>query len=156
MIIGVNCGLLVILSKVTEKLDFKLYSPNAIYFAAIYAFWKTFKRCLINFSIEFELKCLLLGTTLLVTEAETNGARAMLEFLQNGRYWSIRFEVKYSSLLSQNRRIDLLLIEFVRLRESLPEYCISDSRARFDAIDHFLETRESLSSSTFRSIFQYL
>lgn len=79
-----------------------------------------------------------------VTEAETNGARAMLEFLQNGRYWSIRFEVKYSSLLSKHRRVDLLLIEFVRFRESLPEYCISDSRARFDAIDHFLGTQESL------------
>lgn len=79
-----------------------------------------------------------------VTGAETNGARAMLEFLQNGRYWSIQFEVKYSSLLSKHRRVDLLLIEFVRFRESLPEYCISDSRARFDAIDHFLGTKESL------------
>lgn len=86
------------------------------------------------------------GATLLVTEAETNGARAMLEFLQNGRYWSIRFEVKYSSLLLKNRRIDLLLIEFARLHESLPEYCISDSRAWFNAIDHFSGTRESLDS----------
>lgn len=84
--------------------------------------------------------------TLFVTGAETNSARAMLEFLQNERYWSIRFEVKYSSLFSKNRRIDLLLIEFVRLRVSLPENCISDSRARFDAIDHFSGTRESLDS----------
>lgn len=61
------------------------------------------------------------GTTLFVTGVKTNGSRIMLEFLQNRRYQPIRFEVKYSSLLSKNRRIDLLLIEFVRLRESLPE-----------------------------------
>jgi len=113
-----------ILSEVAEKLNFKLYSPNTIYFIAICAFWKTFKRCPINISnwIRVEMFTSLgNGATLLVTRVKTNGARTIFEFLQNGRYGSIWFEVKYSSLLSKNRRIDLLLIEFVRLRASLPE-----------------------------------
>lgn len=112
-----------------------------MHFAAIYAFWKTSKRCPVNILIKFRLKCLLpraAKSCYYVTGAGINSARTVLEFLRKERYWSIRFEVKYSSLPSKNRRIDLLFIEFARLHESLPGYCISDSYdRRFDAIDHF-------------------
>lgn len=102
------------------------------YFAAIYAFRKTSKRCPINILIKFKLKCLLLQAVKLcyyVTTAGINSARAMLEFFQKERYRSVRSEVKYSSLSAKNRRIDLLLIEYIfaRLRESLSAYCIFDS-----------------------------
>lgn len=130
-----------------------------MYFAAIYAFRKTSKRRPINILIEFRLKCLLLRAEKLyyyVKGIGINSARAVLEFLQNERYRSIRFEVKYSSLPSKNRRIDLLLIEFARLRESLPEYCISDSHdRRFDSmLSIIFRVRRwisILSSSTFYS-----
>lgn len=132
-----------------------------MYFAAIYAFRKTSKRRPINILIEFRLKCLLLRAEKLyyyVKGIGINSARAVLEFLQNERYRSIRFEVKYSSLPSKNRRIDLLLIEFARLRESLPEYCISDSHDRrfgsmLSIIFRVRRWISILSSSTFHSIF---
>lgn len=129
-----------------------------MHFAAIYAFWKTSKRCPVNILIKFRLKCLLpraAKSCYYVTGAGINSARAVLEFLRKERYRSIRFEVKYSSLPSKNRRIDLLFIEFARLHESLPEYCISDSydrrfRSMLSIISRWISI---LSSSTFHSIF---
>jgi len=99
------------------------------------------------------------GATLLVTGVKINGARAIFEFLQNGRYRSIWLEVKYSSLLSKNKRIDLLLIEFVCLHESLPESTAFPSLVLGSMLSIISWERGGIlafSSSTFRSIFQYL